>query len=90
MARQYTHIKQYEDRIAQMHQKGQSYRQIGETLGFSKEQVKECLRRPRRLAARQKAMLSKRVGKACPKRSIYMKYLRAGHEEIWHIGNHPA
>ena len=50
MARSYTHIKQYYEEMEQMHQEGHSCREIGEKFGFTKEQVKECLRRPRRKA----------------------------------------
>lgn len=45
MARRYTHIKQYYEEMEQMHQEGHSCREIGEKFGFTKEQVKECLRR---------------------------------------------
>ena len=51
MARSYTHIKQYYEEMEQMHQEGHSCREIGEKFGFTKEQVKECLRRPRKDAA---------------------------------------
>lgn len=53
MARNYTHIKQYYEEMEQMHQEGHSCREIGEKFGFTKEQVKECLRRPRRKAGKE-------------------------------------
>lgn len=62
MPRQYAHIKSYESIIKKLHDEGKSYREIGEDLGFSKEQVKECLRRPRRLAAKQANSIPKLKG----------------------------
>jgi len=44
MGRQYTPIKQHYELIKQLHNAGKSYREIGEELGFSREQVKECMR----------------------------------------------
>lgn len=63
MPKQYAHIKPYESIISKLHDEGKSYREIGEELGFSKEQVKECLRRPRRLAAKQANAIPKLKGR---------------------------
>ena len=63
MARSYTHIKQYYEEMEQMHQEGHSCREIGEKFGFTKEQVKECLRRPRRKAQEEQERVPKRRGR---------------------------
>lgn len=63
MGRQYAHIKQYYSIIQQLQNEGKSYREIGEELGFSREQVKECMRRPRRLAEKRKQSVPKRKGR---------------------------
>lgn len=63
MARSYTHIKQYYEEMEQMHQEGHSCREIGEKFGFTKEQVKECLRRPRRKAQKEQERVPKRRGR---------------------------
>ena len=63
MARKYTHIKQYYEEMEQMHQEGHSCREIGEKFGFTKEQVKECLRRPRRKAKKEQKRIPKRRGR---------------------------
>ena len=49
--------------MEQMHQEGHSCREIGEKFGFTKEQVKECLRRPRRKAQKEQESIPKRRGK---------------------------
>lgn len=49
--------------MERQHQKGYSYREIGEKLGFTKEQAKECLRRPRRKAQKPKAGIPNRRGR---------------------------
>ena len=64
MARNYTHIKQYYEEMEQMHQEGYSCREIGEKFGFTKEQVKECLRRPRRKARKDQETCSKTTWEA--------------------------
>ena len=63
MSRSYTHIKQYYEEMEQMHQEGHSCREIGEKFGFTKEQVKECLRRPRRKAQKEQERVPKRRGR---------------------------
>lgn len=45
MARQYGHIQGYEKEIKGMLEEGRSHREIGEGLGFSKEQVKGFVKR---------------------------------------------
>lgn len=45
MARQYGHIQGYEKEIKEMLDEGMSHREIGESLGFSKEQVKGFVKR---------------------------------------------
>lgn len=47
MARSYRHIEEYEKQILELKEKGLSQREIGEKLGFSKEQIKGFLRRNR-------------------------------------------
>ena len=63
MARRYSHIKQYYEEMEKMHQEGYSCREIGEKFGFTKEQVKECLRRPRRKAQKEQERNPKRRGR---------------------------
>ncbi len=43
MSRKYTHIKQYEDEILQLKEKGYSHREIGEKLGLTKDQIKNFI-----------------------------------------------
>ena len=53
MSREYRYIKQYEKEILELKGKGLTKREIGEKLGFSKEQVKGVLKRNRRNAKKQ-------------------------------------
>ena len=55
MAREYRHIQQYEKEILQLKEKGYTKREIGEKLGFSKEQIKSFLNRYRRRQEKLKA-----------------------------------
>ena len=64
IARKYTAIKQYYEKMEQLHQEGYSYYEIGEIFEFTKEQIKECVRRPRR-----KAQNSRKYSKASCKAS---------------------
>lgn len=52
MSRKYTHIKQYENEIFQLKEKGYSHREIGEKLGFTKEEVKDFFHRQNHNARR--------------------------------------
>lgn len=45
MARNYKHIQGYEKEIKEMLEQGMTHREIGEALGFSKEQVKGFVKR---------------------------------------------
>ena len=45
MAREYCHIEQYEKEIMELQKQGLSQGQIGERLGFRKEQIKFCIRK---------------------------------------------
>ena len=45
MSREYRHIKQYEKEILELKEKGLTKREIGEKLGFSKEQVRGIKKR---------------------------------------------
>ena len=47
MPREYRHIEQYEKEILKLQEQGFTQRQIGERLGFRKEQIKEFVRRKR-------------------------------------------
>ena len=47
MPREYRHIEQYAKEILELQEQGYSQRQIGERLGFRKEQIKEFFRRQR-------------------------------------------
>lgn len=46
MVRKYAHIKQYYEKMEQLHHEWYSCREMGEKFGFTKDQVKECSRRP--------------------------------------------
>lgn len=45
MPRSYRHIKEYEEEILRLREEGYTQRQIGEKLGFSREQIKEFVKR---------------------------------------------
>ena len=47
MPREYRHIEQYEMEIFELLEQGLTQRQVGERLGFRKEQIKEFVRRKR-------------------------------------------
>ena len=47
MPREYRHIDQYEKEISELLEQGFTQRQVGERLGFRKEQIKEFVRRKR-------------------------------------------
>lgn len=48
MSREYRHIKEYEKEILELKEQGLSKREIGEALGFCKEQIKGFMKRYRR------------------------------------------
>lgn len=48
MPRKYTHIKQYEDEILKLKEEGYSYREIGEKLGFTKDEIRDLIKRRNR------------------------------------------
>lgn len=58
MARKYEHIQKYEKEIKEMLEEGLSQREIGETFGFSRDQVHGFVKRlhakERRIAAGEK------------------------------------
>ena len=47
MPREYRHIEEYEKEILELQSQGLTQRQIGERLGFRKEQIKSFLHRKR-------------------------------------------
>lgn len=47
MSRKYTKIDQYEKQILSMREEGKTHREIAESLGLKKEQIKKWLRRYR-------------------------------------------
>lgn len=47
MAREYRHIKQYEEEIIRLKEEGLTHREIGERLGFEKSKVKKFFERRR-------------------------------------------
>lgn len=64
MSRSYRYIQQYENEILKLKEEGYSQREIGEEIGFSKEQIKEFLKRYRRNQAKIAAEISlKRKGR---------------------------
>ena len=48
MAREYRHIEEYEKEILRMRKEGKSRQEIGDMLGFSKEQIKGFINRHNR------------------------------------------
>ena len=48
MAREYRHIKMYEKEIIELKNQGLTQKEIGEQLGFSKEQIKGFFKRYRK------------------------------------------
>ena len=50
MPRKYTHIKQYEPEILQLKEEGYSYREIGEMLGFTKDEIRGLIKRRNRMS----------------------------------------
>lgn len=48
MPRKYKTIKHYEKFINAMQEDGWTYREIGEKLGYTRDQVKDCVKRQRR------------------------------------------
>ena len=64
MAREYRHVKQYEEKILELREKGLSKRAIGEELGLSIDQVKGVLKRKRRREEKQtNGILPKKKGR---------------------------
>jgi len=47
MPREYKKIKHYKEEIYQMKEEGLSYREVGEKLGYTRDQVKYFVRRQR-------------------------------------------
>ena len=58
MPREYRHIEQYEKEITELHEQGLTQRQIGERLGFRREQIKGFVRRKREKERRIAAGIS--------------------------------
>ena len=58
MPREYRHIEQYEKEITELQEQGLTQRQIGARLGFSREQIKEFVRRKREKERRIAAGIS--------------------------------
>ncbi len=52
MSKRYGHLKQYEKEILSLKEQGVTLKGIGDKLGFSKEQIKDFLKRYRRNQAR--------------------------------------
>lgn len=48
MLREYRHIKAYEKEILELREKGLTQHDIGEKLGFTREQIKEYFQRKRK------------------------------------------
>ena len=64
MPRSYKPIQQHEKEILKMREEGKTNRQIGEKLGFSKEQIKQFINRYKKKQMKIKAGMSlKRKGR---------------------------
>ena len=70
MAREYRHIKLYEKEILQLKEEGYTKREIGEKLGFSKEQIKSFLNRYRRRQEKLKAGIALKKKGRPPKNCV--------------------
>ena len=70
MAREYRHIQQYEKEILQLKEEGYTKREIGEKLGFSKEQIKSFLNRYRRRQEKLKAGIALKKKGRPPKNCV--------------------
>lgn len=70
MSREYRHIKLYEKEILQLKEEGYTKREIGEKLGFSKEQIKSFLNRYRRRQEKLKAGIALKKKGRPPKNSV--------------------
>ena len=70
MPRSYRHIQQYEKEIIELKEAGYSQREIGEKLGFSKDQIKEFLKRYRRKEARNEAGIAMKKKGRPPKNYV--------------------
>ena len=60
MSRKYTNIEQYEKQILSMKKEGKTQREIAESLGLEKKQIKEWFKRYRRKQAKTEAGISPR------------------------------
>ena len=58
MSREYKKIKQHKEEIYQMKEEGLTYREIGEKLGYTRDQVKYFVKRQRQ---RQKKAIGKEI-----------------------------
>ena len=64
MPRKYTHIKQYEPEILQLKEEGYSYREIGEMLGFTKDEIRGLIKRRNRTSRKiEKGHVPRRRGR---------------------------
>ena len=70
MPRSHRHIQQYEKEIIELKETGYSQREIGEKLGFSKDQIKEFLKRYRRKEARKEAGIAMKKKGRPPKNYV--------------------
>ena len=67
MARSYRHISMYEKEILELKSTGMTNREIGETLGFRKEQIKEFVKRHNRKQRKIEAGIALRTKGRPPK-----------------------
>ena len=66
MSREYRHIEEYEEEILRLRREGKSRKEIGETLGFTKEQIKGYInRRNRRQRKIEAGITIKKKGRPC-------------------------
>ena len=70
MSRGYRHIEEYEEEILRLRREGKSRKEIGETLGFTKEQIKGYInRRNRRQRKIEAGITIKKKGRPCKEES---------------------
>ena len=73
MPRKYRHIKEYEREILKLKEDGLTHRQIGDKLGFTKEQIKEFFKRYHKKQRRIEAGVALRKKGRPPKDYAFRK-----------------
>ena len=73
MAREYRHIKEYEKQILELRSQGKTHREIGNQLGFTRNQIKKFFERYRQNERKLSAGIAIRKKGRPPKDNKYTK-----------------